>query len=670
MSLAKSRTLAAVFAAALAAMVFTAVPAFADGPVITKQPESVTVAYPEGAQFSVEVADIDNVASFQWELTDQNSIFVLDGQTAHTPTLEVVSTEDMPYVAGYRCIITDLAGNQTVSDWALLDLSNREEDKPVLYVGEYALEPGDTLDLADTMLGEGTIAFSADGLTITYTDVYFSNKYAVRDTTLSPAIGTLLINRGYGDNVEYHFVFNGTNFFNNTYYDADYNAAGVTMNSFFACGDDGNKPTVIFEGDGELYLVGGGNQIYSDANVEIDLKLTTLPRGAIFCDGIRGFNVIIDEGAQVNLNVNGTAIHTEGDLRIYDGAQVNITSVAPHVSVGPTTKNVFYIIGSVYMQGAEVNIDALGDAAQFIPYGAALAVWNGITLISDGSVNMDASTLNIKLHTSRSIDTFAVTLCGIEGDGVSNAVVLENGSVLNIQVDAPDAVIVTGINVPGIVDVDATSSLSVDVCGMGESFGIIADRLIRVAGGQVSSVVRSAGGSTTYGIVGGGAEFTMGEGGGAVYSLAEGGIAMAFATGTEPEGEPGYDDSYEPSVFMLRGQAEIITPDDAAISLAAVHRMGEIQPTESVFSASDPQFPAEEVLIAATGTEPAVLQMVTTTTEGGNGTAAAGSAAGNASVSEAGTGSHAFYWILAAMVLGAAVVIAVGWGTGRAKKDE
>ena len=49
------------------------------GPVITKQPESVEVNYPDGASFHVEVEDPEQVASYQWQLTDGYNLFTLKG---------------------------------------------------------------------------------------------------------------------------------------------------------------------------------------------------------------------------------------------------------------------------------------------------------------------------------------------------------------------------------------------------------------------------------------------------------------------------------------------------------------------------------------------------------------------------------------------------------------
>ena len=49
---------------------------------IKVQPQDVVVAYPDGASFSVEVANPDLVASYQWHMIDQDkNDFVLDGET-------------------------------------------------------------------------------------------------------------------------------------------------------------------------------------------------------------------------------------------------------------------------------------------------------------------------------------------------------------------------------------------------------------------------------------------------------------------------------------------------------------------------------------------------------------------------------------------------------------
>ena len=231
-------------------LAFTQGAAYAEGgPVITRQPESVEVNYPDGASFHVEVEDPEQVASYQWQLTDGYNLFTLKGTSAKTDTLVIPATEqDTPQMA-VSCIITDKAGNTVESEPATLNVLNKEVDKTVLYVVDQAVEPGETLDLSKTSLGSGTVAFDKDGVHITVTDLKLDNSVVLCDQQLAPGTGFFFIRR-HSEVPEYHFLFVGDCSINNTYYDPEYHGAGVDLNAYFGSGDDENHPyRLITEGE-------------------------------------------------------------------------------------------------------------------------------------------------------------------------------------------------------------------------------------------------------------------------------------------------------------------------------------------------------------------------------------------------------------------------------------
>ena len=676
--MAKMRKLMVLLAAAAVALMIAPGTALAAGAEFTVQPQDVDVAYPEGVSFHVEVDRPEIVTSYQWVCSDGAKLFVLDGATASTDTLIVPSTVQNVNDLYYYCIIEDNQGHTTVSNPATLHITNAEENIPVLYVGEYALCPGDTLDLSETLMGEGIVEYDANGVDMTFTGIDYSNKYSVCDGTMAPSMGIMFYCRDDYE-LEYHFHFIGDCVFRDVYFDPEYNAAGVVFNSFFACSDDPNAPTMIIDGNCSLELIGGSTQLYSDANLEINVNLKTVPNGAVFCDGIRGNTVIIDEGAQVQLGVNGTAIHTEGDLRLEPGSRLDIISFGPHVSQGPTTKNIFFIRGSIYAKGTDVSIRAIGDAAQYHVYGAALAVWYGIYLTGDGSLNMDDSHMSITVESMRGIELFGVNFGGIQGEGPNCSVILENGSTLDIEVNAPDVMMGNGIYVCGIVSVDATSRLAVDAVSNGETFGIVAERALEVEDGELFVYVRSTDEmAKTYGVICGKADISI-DGGGSVYIWAENGMALGADTGKHYEyGEPyesGWDPDYVAEHITLGGKAAFVTPADAGFSTLGVAQMGGTELVETVFDRADTSEPAAEILIMAeTGT-------AGSGSEAGNGGAAgsevgsgasAGSAGGSQAGSSANTGGFkgSGSWLL--YVIGAAALLGIGVGCGRssARKKE
>lgn len=118
---------------------------------ITGQPESVQVNYPDGAEFHVEVNDPELVESWQWKLKDvAGNVFVLEGNSAKTDTLVIPCTSQYANPEELVCTITDINGNVIETEPAVIEVMNKEEDKTVLYVGDYAIEPGEELDLSET----------------------------------------------------------------------------------------------------------------------------------------------------------------------------------------------------------------------------------------------------------------------------------------------------------------------------------------------------------------------------------------------------------------------------------------------------------------------------------------------------------------------------------------
>lgn len=571
----------------------------ADGPVITVQPEDVEVNYPDGATFHVEVDDPENVASYQWQMSDGYNLFILDGISATTDTLIVPSvTQDDPTLF-FDCLITDKNGNTVESDPAVLTILNKEEDKTVLYVGEYSVEPGESLDLADTALGSGTVTFDADGANITFQDFKMDNSIAVEDRALSPGTA-LFFERRNSEVPEYFFHFLGECSLLNTFFDEDYNSGGVTINAFFGTGADDNHPLIVIDGDGLLSVTGGGNFIYTDADIELRSDMKLYPYGDYFADGIKCHTLLIDDGVNLEIHANGTTIHCDGDLRLYNGSKADLYSTPSRVSVGPTVKDSVFMGGSVYAQGAEINITGYGDPDRFVPYERYLAMMCGISLNGSlSTVSLDASRLSINLYTGESDEAFSANFTGIGGPEISNSMDLTNGSSVKVQINTPIAGGATGLQLGGLITMDEGSEISLDVQGTGETFGMIAERELDVTDASIDSNVISTDGGPTYGIVCGGANIQLNDPHYKVHSVAEGGIALAADTGDVIEEEIDYVPDYTASSINLSGKARIESPKGALISLHSVPGYGSYIKAETVFASADTDGVAHEVLISA-----------------------------------------------------------------------
>ena len=595
----QTRTLGTLFGVMLAAVLALAVlpgSAYAaDGPSITLQPKDTAVNYPDGASFHVEVADPGSVKSWQWIASDGGSEFTLDGVSAHTDTLVIpATTQDDPDMF-YCCVITDKDGKTVTSDPARLSVQNREEDKTVLYVGDHAVEPGEKLDLSKTTLGSGTVEFAADGVNITFRDIRISNAVTTYDGTLSPSMG-LFLERRNSTAQEYYFHFLGDCQITDTYYDPAYNSAGVVVNAFFACKDDANAPTIIIDGDGKLTLRGGSNQIYTDANIELAADLTTDVYGSYFNDGITCRNLLIDEKVHVKLNVNGTAVHTDGDFRLFDGAVLDISSSSPHVSVGPTTKSMCFIVGSMYAKGAQINIKGRAEVKNFVPYHAFVATMSGILLAGEGGVNADNTAISIELTAEHSDEDYTMNFCGISGAGEQNWVNLSNGSKLDISIQTPEVNGVVGVAVGGIFEAEKDCKVNIDLLGSGEVIALEADRAFKLTDAAVETKVESKTGDAAFGIVCGEAEITMNQAGVRLHSTAKNGVALAADTGTHEDVDVKYVPNYKSEKIKLHG-AECLTPAPSEINLFGLPGYGTTIKAETFFG-SDTSKPAAEIILA------------------------------------------------------------------------
>jgi hypothetical protein len=89
----RPKQLAGLVPAAVMAVLLIPVRAFAAPLEITQQPQDIEVAYPDGGSFRVEVSDPEQVASYQWVISDTYSDFYPVGTSAASDTFVVVSTE-------------------------------------------------------------------------------------------------------------------------------------------------------------------------------------------------------------------------------------------------------------------------------------------------------------------------------------------------------------------------------------------------------------------------------------------------------------------------------------------------------------------------------------------------------------------------------------------------
>ena len=590
-------TLGAVLAIAVL-MAFAPVYAQAEedgGLTITAQPEDVDVNYPDGVEFHVEVSDPDLVESYQWIMNDGSQDFVLTGTSAYTDTLIIPATDQDSYEWFLRCVITDKDGNEIESEPGRMAIANAEENKTVLFICDHAIEAGESMDLEAEGLGSGIITFDEDGVTITLENVDLTTDHMIFDHQLSYGLPLFLFRR-HNENLEYYVNLVGDNVLTNNFFDEDYNSGGVVFNTFFNTQDDEEAPTVFFQGDGTLTLNGGSRSIYSLANIEIDTDIIVRPNGDIYSDAITCKHLFVGEGVRLDLQSNGGSIRAKGDVRISPNAILELKSCAPRVSVGATVKTIIQVDGSIYANGAVIFITGEADPDTFIPYGSALANYNAITM--GGNLYMNETTIGIDMSVLPSDDIYVYSLYGISGNGDASAITMEGKSRLTVDLDSDVVPTVAAITTSGIITADEDCVISVKATSCGETLGIQADRFYDLTDAALSVKVSSVDETMkTYGIVGGGFNYTLTKDGHYVYSSAANGAALLMDTGEHGEFDVEPEEGYEAQVIALSDNIQTMYPAECVINLFGAPGYGMTIKAEAFYDPADMTQPVSEILL-------------------------------------------------------------------------
>ena len=569
------------------------------GPVIKTQPQDVFVNYPEGASFTVEAEDPDSIASYQWYALDkEDTLFVLEGTSADSPELVIPSTVRANDVLRFYCVLTDKNGLKTVTRQAALENENRHEYKPVFYVGEYAIEPGESIDLATVdigdghKLGEGTVTFDSNATDITFKNVKYDNKYCTADFSIAHNVG-LGIEFTMPDKDEYNFIFEGDNFIDNYYFDSDYNAAGIPFDLCFD-GDEGEKPLVNFIGDGTLTVSSGMTAIRVIGDLMIDIDITIGQKNTNYGDGIDANSILVAEGVNVNMIVNGYAFLARNNL-FMKSADVNITTNTPSISKGVVTKNILTAGNTMSIEDTSLCITSLTDQSVCASAagGGFINAYNEL-FISNGS--------NVKcVQTVTGTDVF-----NNEFTGFSSTNTEIDDSQVSIEVDSDKLSGCIGLYSEENTQV-TDSTLDVKLKSVGTTYGIIAGIDFNADESDVSVDVSCHPGGDPTSSMGLVCE-------NAVFRLADKNLAVTFRSADGPAlvcdlKEPlsdtpyEYEEGHKMSNIYLRDNTVISVPEDCEANITNVTTGSapyiKYAKLETIYDKNDLSAPASVVIVSA-----------------------------------------------------------------------
>ncbi len=579
-----------------------------------KQPEDQVVSYPAGTSFEVRVSRDDKVASYQWYLRDiVGNVFELEGDSAKTPELIVPSTGQRDNRLVYYCVVTDTAGNKLISKEAYLDMDNKAEDKIVLYVGNYALEPGQTLNLynmPDPQIGTGKIIFDKNGTDITFDNVRMDNSKSIYDVRLSQAICIRLNNSKDTNGETYTVKLLGKNVITNYFQDSSGN--GIPLDFLLHGDNELRVPTVVIDGEslgGTLTVKGGAQAIRATASMVINADVTvqktrdgdTSYMDAIYCDVLNGqgqHDLTIGPNHKLDITSFGSGLSTPGAMTIGENTQIDIDMTMPYIhqgdSAGTTevTKSAIYV-GSDELRlkpGTKLNIKGTVD-----PYIMTnISSCNGIMLQSGSTIIADDSTINIDMTAKPYEDPIYVyTVSGINS---TSGVTLENSDV-SISVDG-DEWTASGIGIAADQDITMNNcKADISASGNMQAFGIVSDtnvtmdrcdvdiasdslvtayglapnKDLNVKDSKIDVKTQCTGSNgNSFGVLGSNMNLDMSKPEYYIKSDATNANGLAFVANTGDAGneERKYDPSYQAK--MIKGTFNFRKPASATVNIASI----------------------------------------------------------------------------------------------------
>lgn len=568
----------------------TAVFSFAEGPVIATQPTDVIISYPNGATFTVVPADESEVAAYQWYFVDSvGQEFKLEGTSAKTNTLVLPATDSYYNGNAVYCILTGKNGDKTQSEYAYIDIDNGSVDYSLLFVNNYAIKPGESLDLSTTELGSGVISYSSDRQKITLNNVNFDNTNPIFDNTVSPAIGIYVSD--YATDIEKLTVnVIGNNVLKNTFYQENYNSSGITVDLGFLGLSKANQPDIEVSGTGTLKLIGGTIQLRALGNLTINCPITFEGYNNYFCDAINGNNV--DVNSDLKFDVNGTIIYSTGSININSGASIDGKTTAPYVMGDYTRKNAFLSSADININDADVTISLVADPSRFIDEYSGIDSFMGFSS-PNGDVSIKDSNVKITIDALPSTEEYFYSGNGID----CNNLTVDN-SVLDININSNEIIESNAIMTSESIDIK-DSTVNVKDYASDMVFGIATNGTLSIKDSNVSADCAVNGtDSQAYGLMYRTANIDLSTASQKVSSKVNKGFAIGANIGNGEE-EKGYDSSYAPAATKLVGETALITPTDAQLNQSSMLQpSGRYTYLETVYSLSDTSKASTNVVIS------------------------------------------------------------------------
>ena len=156
---------------------------------VIEQPTSVHVNYPSGPdelKFTLKVNHPEKVLSYSWYIGAYTkggiptSFSEIDSKYSHSKDLTLLSVGCAQSRIPVKCLIRT-EKREFFSGIADIFVDNHNEYVPVIYLLDYPIMAGETLNLSTTPYGSGKIIYSENQTDITFDHVNFNNEHIDSD---------------------------------------------------------------------------------------------------------------------------------------------------------------------------------------------------------------------------------------------------------------------------------------------------------------------------------------------------------------------------------------------------------------------------------------------------------------------------------------------------------
>ena len=591
---------------------------------IVTAPENQNVNWPEGASFSVVVDNPDKVESIEWMMSDGSNLYpVKSAETATaatmTSTVTIPATTREYDTLWFSPIITDIDGDKLfVMDDPELNVLNADEKKPVVFIGEYAVEPGETLDISTTGYGSGLVTFANNTVDITLKDLNLEVQNTNLDSEMIPSQGILFDYAVYSDlgiddelpyPYDYNIILDGDATIVNSYYDAGHPMYGgwYGIQTYFGVDWQYNKkfPVTHIVGDGILNIEGGVYGVVTDSKLEIDVDANIHKYSAddavYSSNAIFARDVTIGANRKIDLSANGACVESRVALNVGEGAEITAHSTPQRSGTGFTGVS---IIDASEMSAKNAKFDITGelDPDRFVPFNNMVFRFQAIGI--NDIVDIDGAEIKVDLYVPTTGTDFAANIEGLRASNDGFRLAHNN---IDINISADDSQAIGGLRFYGDSEIE-DSTIKVNVSGVGRVYGIEGMEQLDVKNSEIDVNVESDDGNEIVGIAGSPLSFDYADNAYKTKVKVSRGAAVSAIAGDAitDDSRPSFDPAYTSSKIMLKSNAGVTLPADGAINLYSfTNADGIVYPAETIYSLSDISVVTKEVVITAVAAEPA-----------------------------------------------------------------